>query len=186
MRNRYFYVFSAVISLSFLMSSSVFAARTGSLEVMGNITLGTSGASIEISTGKFFGNGSQLTNISISDGSVITGPVVRGTKTVALTDAATIATNASLGNVFTVSSAVDRILGIPTNPTNGQKCIWRWTNSAGVSRSLTLTTTGGGCFRFGSTISYTTATAAGKTDYIGAIYNLTDNVWDVIAYSKGY
>jgi len=105
---------------------------------------------------------------------------------VALTDAVTIATDASLSNTFTVSSAVDRTLGIPTNPTTGQKCLWRWKNTDTAAHTLTLTTTGTGAFRFGSTITGTSATAVGKTDYIGAIYNATDALWDVIAYSKGY
>lgn len=115
----------------------------------------------------------------------IGSPILQGTKVVQLTDAATISTDASQGNIFTVTSSVDRTLGAPANPTNGQKCIWRWKNSSGANRTLTLDTGTGG-FRFGSTISYTTATAPGKTDYIGAVYNSTDGYWDVIAYSKGY
>ncbi len=74
-----------------------------------------------------------------------------------------------------------------TNPTTGQKCVWRWKNTDTLAaHTLTLTTTGTGSFRFGSTITGTSATAVGKTDYIGAIDNATDALWDVIAYSKGY
>ncbi len=116
----------------------------------------------------------------------LTTPIVKGEAVVALTDVATVATDASLGNVFWVASAADRTLGIPTNPTTGQKCIWRWKNTDTVAHTLTLTLGAAGSFRFGTTIQGTNATAPGKTDYIGAIYNVTDNRWDVIAYAKGY
>lgn len=104
---------------------------------------------------------------------------------VALSDASTIATDASLGRNFSASSATDRTLGAPTNPVNGQKCIWRWTNTDGSSHTLTLTTGAGG-FRFGTDITALTATAAGKADYIGAVYVTADDRWDVVSYVKGY
>jgi hypothetical protein len=116
----------------------------------------------------------------------LTTPIIKGEAVVALTDAATIATDASLGNVFTVSSAVNRTLDVPSNPTTGQKCIWRWKNTDSVAHTLSLTTGSAGAFRFGTTVQGISATPAGKTDYIGAIYNATDARWDVIAYAKGY
>ena len=116
----------------------------------------------------------------------LTSPIIKGEAVVALTDAATIATNAALGNVFTVSVAVNRTYGAPSNPTSGQKCIWRWTNSDSVSHTMTFTTGSAGAFRFGTTVSGVSATTAGKTDYVGAVYNVTDDRWDVIAYAKGY
>lgn len=95
------------------------------------------------------------------------------------------ATNAALGSVFTFSSSSDTTLGVPTNPTDGQRCIWKFTNSGGSSVTLSLTTSSGG-FRFGTTVTGLTATTAGKTDYIGAIYNSAGPYWDVVAYAKGY
>ena len=103
---------------------------------------------------------------------------------VALTDAATIATDASTGNIFTVSITGDQTLAVPTNPTDGQKCVWRVTAS-GANRTLTLASGPGG-FRFGTTITALTIITSGKTDYIGAIYNSTAGYWDVVAYSKGF
>lgn len=102
-----------------------------------------------------------------------------------LTDAATIATDASLGNRFRCSSATDRTLGAPTNPTDGQQCLWRWKNTDAASHTLTLASGAGG-FRFGSDITALSATAAGKADYITAEYNATDDRWDIIGYLKGY
>ncbi|MFE4420453.1 hypothetical protein [Streptomyces sp. NPDC056817] len=103
---------------------------------------------------------------------------------IALTDAATIATDASRGSHFKASLAGDRTLGAPTNPTDGQRAIWEVTAS-GAARTLTLATGAGG-FAFGSDITALTAIASGKTDFIGAVYSSTANAWRVTAYAKGY
>jgi len=103
---------------------------------------------------------------------------------VALTDGATIDTDASSGDVFSVTIAGDRTLNPPTNPRDGQKAVWR-VKASGAGRTLTLSSAAGG-FRFGSDITSLSQVASGKTDYIGAIYNSADGKWDVIAYSKGY
>lgn len=104
---------------------------------------------------------------------------------VTLTDAATIATDASAGNRFRVSSATDRTLGAPTNPTDGQECTWEWKNTDSIPHTLTLASGADG-FRFGSTITALTATSAGKIDRITAVYQGTDLRWDVIAYVKSF
>jgi len=102
---------------------------------------------------------------------------------VALTDGVNIATDASLGNIFTVTLAGNRTLDNPTNPSNGQKAIWRIKQDATGSRTLAF----GAAFRFGTDITgITLTTTASKTDYIGAVYNGTDSKWDIIAFVKGY
>lgn len=102
---------------------------------------------------------------------------------VALTDAATIATDASLGNTFAVTLAGNRTLGNPTNPVHGQKVIWRLKQDATGGRTITLDT----AFRFGTDVTgITLSTAANKVDYMGAVYDSTDAKWDVIAFVKGY
>lgn len=63
---------------------------------------------------------------------------------VALTDAATIATDASAGNRFTVSIATGRTLGVPTNAKDGDLRTWEIKNTSGGSVNLTLTITTGG------------------------------------------
>lgn len=100
-----------------------------------------------------------------------------------LTDAATIATDASLGNYFRVTLAGNRTLGNPTNSTDGQKVVWEISQDATGSRTLTL----GSNFVLGTTITSTTlTTTASKTDFLGAIYNSTAGKWRVVAFSKGF
>jgi hypothetical protein len=102
---------------------------------------------------------------------------------VALTDAATIAVNAALGNDFTVTLGGNRTLGNPTNPINGQKITFAIRQDGSGTRTLTLDT----AYRLGTDISSVTlSTAINKTDYLGVRYNGTDSKWDVIAFVKGY
>jgi len=113
-------------------------------------------------------------------GGVMTGKFIESVSV--LTDEATPALNAALGNVFTLSATGDRTIAVPSNPTNGQRIVIRHTASGGA-RTLALNTGAGG-FRFGTSITGLTITASGKTDYIGAIYNSTASFWDVVGYSK--
>lgn len=101
-----------------------------------------------------------------------------------LTDAATIATDASLGTHFRVSMGGNRTLGAPTNPADGQRAIWQVTAS-GADRTLTLATGGGG-FAFGADITALTTTPSGTTDFIGCLYDASADRWRVLAYTKGY
>jgi hypothetical protein len=54
----------------------------------------------------------------------------------ALADAATIATDCSLGNVFTVTLAGNRTLGAPANLQAGATYIWRFKQDATGTRTL--------------------------------------------------
>lgn len=102
---------------------------------------------------------------------------------VTLTDAATIATNASLGNYFRVTLGGNRTLGNPTNPTDGQKIIWELIQDGTGSRTITL----GSAFALGTDISAVTlTTTASKRDFLGAVYNSTAAKWYVIAFTRGY
>lgn len=103
--------------------------------------------------------------------------------TVALTDAPTITTDASLGNVFKVTLAGNRTLAAPTNPIDGQKITFRITQDATGNRTLAFDP----IFRFGlDIISVVLSTAGNKTDYIGCQYNATSSKWDVLAVSKAF
>jgi hypothetical protein len=103
-------------------------------------------------------------------------------RVVALTDAATIDTDASLGSVFKVTLGGNRTLGAPTNPTSGQKGVWRFKQDGTGSRTITLNA----IFRVASDIgTITLSTVAATADYLAAVYDLTDNKWDVIAFTKG-
>jgi hypothetical protein len=100
-----------------------------------------------------------------------------------LTDAATIAVDALLGNDFTVTLGGNRTLGNPTNSANGQKILFAIRQDGAGNRTLAL----GSDYRLGTDIpSITLSTAAGKTDYLGVRYNGTDAKWDVLAFTKGY
>ncbi|MDN5274275.1 MAG: hypothetical protein JWP06_176 [Candidatus Saccharibacteria bacterium] len=102
---------------------------------------------------------------------------------VALTDAPTIATDASLGNLFRVTLGGNRTLGNPTNPIDGQKVIWELIQDVTGSRTITL----GSNFTLGTDItSITLTTAVNKRDFLGAVYNATTGKWYVIAFTKGY
>ena len=101
-----------------------------------------------------------------------------------LTDGATVAVDASLAETFKLSAGGNRTILAPANPQfDGQRLLIRHYASGGA-RTLTLSEGTLG-FRFGTTVTALTETVSGKTDYIGAIYNLADTIWDVIAYSKG-
>lgn len=102
---------------------------------------------------------------------------------VTLTDAATIATDASLGNIFRVTLGGNRTLGNPTNPTDGQTARWEFTQDGAGNRTIAFDTD----FNFGADLpSFTLSTAAGARDYIVAVYNATDSVWDVLSGSHGF
>jgi hypothetical protein len=103
---------------------------------------------------------------------------------VTLTDGATPALDAALGTEFRLVAAGDRTIAIPTHPRAGQKIVIQHLASGGI-RTLSLNTGAGG-FRFGSDLPALTATASGKTDYIGAIYSASDAFWDVVAVTKGF
>lgn len=115
-------------------------------------------------------------------GGIMTGQFVESA--VELTDGATPALDASLGNIFYLVAAGNRTIAVPSNAHAGQKIIIQHYASGGA-RTLVLNTGTNG-FRFGSDITALTETASGKTDYIGCIYNGLDNKWDVVAYTKGF
>jgi hypothetical protein len=103
-----------------------------------------------------------------------------------LVDAATIATDIALGNEFRVTLEGNRTLGVPTNALDGKRVIWRFKQDATGNRTLGLAGGAGG-FRLGTDIpAIALSTAANKVDYMGAIYNETDDLWDILAFVKGY
>lgn len=125
-------------------------------------------------------------NTSVTGTLSVTGAFSPNTaaRVVTLVDTATPALDANTGDVFILTATGDRTIAVPTNPLNGQKIIIRHLASGG-SRTLALNSSTGG-FRFGSDVTSLTLTVSGKTDYIGCIYNSTDNKWDVVAYVKGF
>lgn len=105
---------------------------------------------------------------------------------VTLTDAATVATDASRGDHFRVTLGGNRTLGAPTNPTDGQMVLWEITQDGTGSRTLALATGAGG-FVFGTDITAVNlTTTAAKTDVLGAIYHAASDRWRVLAFLKGF
>lgn len=112
---------------------------------------------------------------------VASAAIVGGVAT--LTDAATIATDASLGNHFRVTLGGNRTLGNPTNPEDGQRCIWELIQDGTGSRTLTL----GSKFLLGTDITAVTlTTTASKRDLLGAVYNQSLDKWLVCMFIKGF
>lgn len=106
-------------------------------------------------------------------------------KTVTLVDGATVTLLVTTGTMFRLAAAGDRTMSVPTGTIlNGQRIIIQHFASGGA-RTLSLTAGTGG-FRFGTTFASLSATSSGKTDYIEAAYNSTDNKWDVINVAKGF
>lgn len=106
---------------------------------------------------------------------------------VVLTDAPTIATDASLGIYFRVTLAGSpRVLGVPTNPIDTQRITWEVTQDVTGTRLLTLASGAGG-FAFGTDVTAVTlSTAANAIDLIAAVYHATRNRWLVVAFGRGY
>lgn len=90
--------------------------------------------------------------------------------TVALADAATVNTDASLGNVFTVTLGGNRTLANPTNLVAGGTYIWIVRQDGTGSRTLAY----GALFAWpGGTVPVLTTTAS-AVDVITAVYDGTD------------
>ncbi len=102
---------------------------------------------------------------------------------ITLTDQATIATDVSLGHEFRVTLGDNRALGVPTNPIDGQKVVWKIKQDNTGSRTLTLNA----IFVLSDSIDDTTLSTAGDdTDFLAAIYDATAVEWRVVGFVKGY
>jgi hypothetical protein len=137
-----------------------------------------------LATLSVLGGSTLAGNLTLSGGLSI-GKAIQPSSIVTLTDGATVALDASLGNVFRLAASGNRTISVPTNASPGQKMIIAHA-AVGAGRTLTLTTGSSGAFRFGTDVTGLSATTSGKTDYIGSVYNGTDERWDVLAVVKGY
>ncbi|MBI1332691.1 MAG: hypothetical protein GC165_07405 [Armatimonadetes bacterium] len=102
--------------------------------------------------------------------------------TVTLTDGATIDTNVSLGDIFTVTLGGNRTLNLPLNPREGQRCAWLFQQDATGSRTLTLDA----AFKVPTGITVTLSTAASAIDLLEARYSSFVSGWIVTNFQKGY
>jgi hypothetical protein len=102
---------------------------------------------------------------------------------VALTDAATISVDASLGNDFRVTLGASRTMGNPANPADGQQIIFQITQGSGGSATVTW----GSDYAFSAGLPQPTlSTAAGQTDLLGFIYYAAEGSWLLAAFVNGF
>lgn len=101
------------------------------------------------------------------------------------TGTAAVDIDATAGNQVNIIMTANRTVNIPTGGVAGQKLVIA-AYASGTACTLTLTSTGTNCFRYGTDVTTLTATTANKTDYIGCIYNATDSRWDVVCAVKAY
>ena len=96
------------------------------------------------------------------------------------TSSATITPTSDLSDHYNVTAlATTATFAIPSGtPTDGQKLSIRIKDS-GSGQTISWTTTAGGYRVIGTTLP--TTIAAGKTIYVGCVYNAADSFWDVVA-----
>jgi hypothetical protein len=102
---------------------------------------------------------------------------------VALTDAATIAVDASLGNDFRVTLGGNRTMGTPSNATGGQQIIFQVTQGSGGPFTLSW----GSGYEFSAALPQPSlSTTAGQIDLLGFIYDAARGTWLLAAFVNGF
>jgi hypothetical protein len=93
--------------------------------------------------------------------------------------------DATLGNTINVSNAatvtINNLTGLTTDH-DGCEFRLRIKNTGGSAISIVLGTT----FRFGSQLTALSTIAAGKTNYVGCVYNSADSKLDVVSEQLGF
>ena len=104
--------------------------------------------------------------------------------TYALTDAATIAVDCSLGNQGNITLTTSRNIGAPTgSPSDGQTFLFRITQGGSGSNVITTWDT---IYKWNNTITLPTlSTAVGKIDYIGFKYSVASTAWHAMGVILG-
>ena len=102
---------------------------------------------------------------------------------VALSDAATIVVDASLGNDFRVTIAGNRTMGNPANPTDGQQIIFQATQGGTGSFQLSWSS----AYEFSTALPQPSlSTTPGHTDVFGFVYNAAVGSWLLAAFVNGF
>ena len=171
------------VSASTMSAGNIRVAKLWFTDGTSQITAGGAGGGVPY-TGALSGvnlASQSLTANSISSIGITTNSLYNVPQTLA--DAANIATNAALGNLFRVTIAANRTLQNPTNSVDGQKVIWEVHQDGVGSHTLGFDAK----FKFGTSITgFTSSTASNAIDYIGAIYNLSNDKWNVVSIVNGY
>jgi len=102
---------------------------------------------------------------------------------VGLTDAPTIAVDASHGNDFRVTIAGNRTIANPSNPSPGQQIIVQITQGPGGGFSVAW----GTAYEFSDGLPQPVLSSqAGKTDLLGFMYNAAKGKWLLAAFLNGF
>jgi hypothetical protein len=102
---------------------------------------------------------------------------------VPLTNAGTIALDASQGNDFRVTIGGNRTMGTPANPSDGQKITFQVTQGTGAPYTLGWASG----YEFSSGLPQPTLSAtAGDTDLLCFIYNSSKSAWLLAAFLPGF
>jgi hypothetical protein len=103
---------------------------------------------------------------------------------VMLTDGATVAVDASLGNDFRLTlGGNNHTIASPSNPTDGQKLTLQITQGTGGPYQVTW----GSAYEFASSLPQPTlSTTAGLTDLVGFIYNANKGTWLMAGFLNGF
>lgn len=113
-------------------------------------------------------------------GGTMTGPLIPAVVT--LTDAATIAVDASKGNDFRVTLGGSRTLASPSNPADGQVIRFQVTQDGAGSRTLSY----GSAYDFGTAGSPTLTATAAAVDILGFAYNAALGKWCYLGSALGF
>lgn len=163
---------------SALSLSTIAGKLTGAFEVTGVFTATGSVAGNVTGnlTGNVTGAASSITGIAaIANGgsgaatSILARNALNKGETV-LADGATIATDASTGNVFTVTLGGNRTLGAPSNMAAGATYIWRVTQDGTGSRTLAFAS----AFKWPAGVAPTLTTAASAKDIVMGVSDGTN------------
>jgi hypothetical protein len=102
---------------------------------------------------------------------------------VVLTDASTIAVDASAGNDFRVTLGGSRTMGNPANPVDGQQIVFQITQGSGGSADITWDSD----YEFSQEMPQPSlSTNAGETDVLGFIYYAAIGKWLLAAFVNGF
>ena len=137
-------------SSTVVVVSAATAPTSGQTLVASSTTVAAWATPVKIDTAQTFTASQRVASVGLSDG-------------------ASIATDAALGNVFTVSITDDRTLADPTNLVSGGTYIWVVTQGAGAPNTLAF----GSLFKFDDTLGTPSLAAATSSDIlvISAVYN---------------